>query len=810
MLSIGRDFSYSFRSLLKRPGFALIAVLTLAVGIGANTTIFSVVKSVLLQPLPYENSEQLVWIWESNERNDIPFEPASVPNFYDWKEQNQVFSDMAAFVPIRRVLTASGDAAEQIPAGLVTPNLFSMLGRTPALGRSFNDQEGFRGGDRVVILSDGLWHRRFGGDPSILGSKIILDGNPSTVIGVMPAGYRHLDMDGARPTQLWVPMQFDPTTRNRRSDFLRVVARLEPTADLGRARADLQTIASRLEEEYPATNSGWSVTLVSLEERFSGDVRTSLLVLLAAVAFLLLIACANVANLQLTRATSRQREVAIRVALGAGRWRLMRQFLAEATILGVAGGAAGLALAVWGVDLLLALRPAELPLINDVKIDGTVLAFTIVLSLTTSLLFGIVPALLASRPDIRGAMQSGGRDGGDKGLLGRRVRQGLVVAEIAIALLMLIGAGLMVRSLHQMIQVDPGVSTEGVITASLGLPRASYDEDHKIQAFYGDLLREVAALPNVRAAAITTDLPLSGGGNFWAFGLEGVSLGPADPQPDALITQTSPGYFQTVGITLVEGRLIADTDRSDAPVVMVVNRTLARRYWPDRSPIGQRVTFDGQDTENWVEIVGVVSDVFDEALDVAPFPQMYGAHAQFNNRYMSLVVRAHGDPMALVSDLRRTVTRIDANIPLNNIKSMSAIVAESMAQKRFSMILLSLFAGLALLLAAIGIYGVISFSVSQRTREFGVRMALGARRSDVHVMVMRGGMALAFMGIVIGLGFAFGLTRLMSSLIFGVNSSDPITFVGIALLLTCVAGVASYIPAWRATRVDPLIALRYE
>jgi len=805
-----KDLTYSLRSLLKRPGFAVIAVLTLAVGIGANATIFSVVKSVLLQPLPYEQSDRLVWIWESSERNDIPFEPASVPNYYDWKEQNQVFGDMAAFTSYRPVLTGRGEQAESIPAGFVTPNLFAVLGWTPALGRTFNDNEGFRGGDRVVVLSHGLWQRRFGGDTGILGSTITLNGNPVTVIGVMPAAYRHLDMDGAPASQLWAPMQFDPATMGRRSDFLDVVARLDPGVSLEQARTEMKTIASRLEQEYPAANDGWSVTLTSLEDRFAGDVRTSLLVLLAAVAFLLLIACANVANLQLTRATSRQKETAIRTALGAGRWQLIRQFLVESTVIAVAGGIAGLALSVWGVDLLLALRPAELPLINEVEIDGTVLAFTLVLSLVTGWVFGIVPALLASRTDLRGAMQGGGRDGGDAGPRGRRIRSVLVIAEVAIALLMLIGAGLMVRSLYHMINIDPGVSTERLLTAQVRLPRAHYGEDHRVQAFYTELLQEIGSMPDVESVAATTDLPLTGGRNFLAFGIEGRTRGPADPVPDAITTQATPEYFRTVGISLIEGRLFAESDRQDTPRVMVVNRTLARRNWPGESAVGQRITLGGPDPDNWIEIVGVVSDVFDEALDTPPYPQMYGPHAQWNDRGMALTVRTAGDPMAVVPGLRRAVARIDADIPVTRIRTMETIVADSMAQKRFSMILLSLFAALALLLAAVGIYGVISYSVSQRTREIGVRMALGAKHADVRGMVVRGGVALASIGIAIGLVAAFGLTRLMSSLIFGISSSDPITFVGIAALLGAVALFASYIPAWRATRIDPMVALRYE
>ncbi len=556
MSSLGKDLAYSLRTLVKQPGFAAIAILTLALGIGANTTIFSVVHAVLLKPLPYHEPDRLVWLWDTNVEADILTEPASVPNYVDWKAQNSSFADMAAFGRWSPVLTGAGGDAESLPGGYATPNLFELLGSRPMLGRTFAPNEGVTGGERVVMLSHGLWQRRFGGDRGIVGKPITLNGLSRTVVGVMPPDYRHLDMDGAVPSQLWIPVVFDPEGRGRRSDFLSIVARMKPGVTLDQAQADMSLIAARLAEEYPAANEGWSIDVIALKDRFTGEVRTTLLVLLAAVGFLLLIACANVASLQMTRATGRTKEVAIRSALGAGRWRLVRQFLVESAVIAVIGGAAGVFLAFWGIDALMTLRPDELPLMNTIAVNGPVLAFTLGLSVLTGLLFGLLPALQATTSDVRTAIQEGGRGGGSGGLAGRRTRSWLVVAEVALALVMLVGAGLMVRSLHQLIQIDPGIDADGLLTASVSLPNQGYEEGHQVTAFFQELLGNLENSPGVLAAAVSTDLPLTGGNNFLAFGVEGRPDSGDAPMMDAIVSTVSPGYFELMGIPLVRGRTL--------------------------------------------------------------------------------------------------------------------------------------------------------------------------------------------------------------------------------------------------------------
>jgi putative ABC transport system permease protein len=792
--------------LLRRPGFTLVAVITLALGIGANTAIFSVVNTVLLRPLPYEEPERLVMIWETNLKSGIKEEPASIPNFSDWREQSQAFEAMGAFATSLPILSSGTGEPERIQSGIVSAGFFSTLRAKAALGRTFLAEENQPEKNRVVVLSYALWQRRFGADPNIIGQSLTLNGNAHTIVGVMPADFQHPAPNTRR--DLWTPLAFNPQA-GRRSDFLRVIARLKPGVALERAQAEMSAIARGLEQQYPGTNAGWSVNLVLLHEQFVGKVRLALIVLLGAVGFLLLIACANVANLLLARATARQKEIAVRAALGAGRGRLIRQLLTESVLLASVGGMLGLLLAFGGLKLLTTLGPENLPRIGEIGIDQGVLGFTFVVSLFTGVVFGLVPALQISRSNLSESLKEGGRSM-TEGLGSQRIRSLLVVSEVALALVLLIGAGLMIKSFSQLQSVQPGFNPSRVLTMDIGLPGVKYPENHQVVAFFDHLEEKVASLPGVKAAAFATGLPFAGRDGYLAFVVEGRPPLPPEQVQDAQFSIVSDGYFQAMEIPLLKGRWFSSQDGDKAPSVALISQTMARRFFPDEDPIGKRVTLGDPQTGPWLTIVGIVGDTRSEGLDAEPYPQMYQPYRQNPSRFMTLIARTATDPLSLVGAVRSEVRSLDQQQPISNVNTLEHLLSRSVARPRFNMLLLGIFAVTALVLATVGIYGILSYSVSERTHEIGIRMALGAERRDVLKLVVGQGVKLAVVGVAIGLIGALVLTRLMEGLLFGVSATDPLTFVAISLLLTGVAIVAAYLPARRATRVDPMVALRYE
>ncbi len=812
METLWQDLRFAVRMLLRKPGFTFVLVLALALGIGANTAIFSVVNTVLLRPLPYKNAERLVWIWGTNPLNDIDHEVASAPDYNDWKTQSQSFEEMGGFVNTRLTLTSNGEP-ERYDGAYVTDGFFEVLGIPVLRGRTFTPDEDKPNSSRVVVLAYGLWQRRFGGDPNIIGSAITLNGNPYTVIGIMPPDFKHPRPETNRQAEMWLPLQEDYASAGRRGDYLGVIARLKPNVPIEQARAEMVTIAAQLEKQYPASNTGWSTLTVPLHERFVGDVRPVLIILLGAVCFLLLIACANVANLLLARAAARQKEMAIRTALGARRWRIVRQLLTESVLLAVLGGALGLLLAVWGIEALVSLSPGNIPRLSEISLDARVLAFTFGVSLVTGVLFGLFPALQAANPNLNETLKEGGR-GTTAGSRGGRARRALVIAEVALALVPLVGAGLMVKSFMRLQSVNPGFNPERVLAVEVYLPGTTYKEGAQATTFYREMLTRVQNLPGVEAAGAIDTLPLSGGGNMFAFFVEGQTYQPTDKTPDAEFRVVTPEYFQTMNIPLLRGRYLSEQDGPNTPKSFVINDTLARRYFAGVDPIGRRMNLGDDKDPNWFTVVGIVQDTRQEAVGTEPYPQMYTINTQVARRSMVLVARTAGDPAAMIPTIRSTVMAMDPALALNNARPMAQVMAQSLARPRFNMLLMSLFAAVALVLAAVGIYGVMSYAVTQRTHEIGVRMALGASSTDVLKMVVRQGLALTLIGVGIGLAGAFVLTQLIASLLSGllfqVGTHDPLTFAGIALLLALVALLACLIPARRATRVDPMIALRYE
>jgi putative ABC transport system permease protein len=802
-----QDLRYGVRMLVKTPGFTIVAAVALALGIGANSAIFSVVNTVLLRPLPYKDPDRLVMVWEDATKHGYPRDTPAAANYVDWRDQNQVFEGMAAIVEWDFNLTGMGEP-ERIDGRRVSANLFPLMGVEPYLGRTFLPEEDQPGANRVVILSHGLWQRRFGSDANITGKPLTLNGVSFTVVGVMPPEFQF----PSREDELWIPIAFSPReAANRGRHYLEVVARMKPGVTLGQAQAEMNTIAARLQQQYPDSNTDLGAAVVPLHEQVAGDIKPALLILLGAVGFVLLIACANVANLLLVRAAVRQKEIAIRVALGASRSRLIRQFLTESILLAAAGGVIGLLLSVWGVNLLRAFIPENISQAKEIAIDARVLGFTILVSLLTGLIFGLAPATQASKFDLNETLKEGGRDSA-AGSRGNRIRGLLVIAEVAVSLVLLIGAGLLINSFMRLLNVDPGFRANNLLTMSIVLPPLKYPDQTRRSAFYTDLLSRVEALPGVRSASVTNWVPLVSQGDSVGIYIEGRPA-PAPGQEIIVVTRVvSPHYFPTMGIELLRGREFGEQDRADSAAVVVINETMARRYWPGEDPIGKRVTpGDPNDPNDWCQIIGVVKDVRQFKLDDDPKPQMYLTYEQagfFAPRY--LVVSTEVEPLSLAPTVRNTVWDIDKDQPVSNIATMEGVLSESVARQRFSMLLLGIFATVALVLAAVGIYGVMSYSVAQRTREIGIRMALGAQRGDVLKLAVGQGLKLVSTGVVIGLGTAFLLTRVMSSLLFGVSATDPITFITISLVLIGVAVLAIFIPARRAARVDPIVALRYE
>jgi predicted permease len=809
MENLLQDLRYGFRLLWKTPTFTVIAVLALGLGIGANTAIFSIVNAVLLRPLPYHDPEQLVQIWDNFRQLKLEKIWISIPEYVDYGKQTSLFSQTAAYDTWDINVATGGSAPERVKGILATASLFPMLGVNADVGRVFNEEEDKPGSNQVVVLSHGYWQRRFGGDRGVVGKTLNFDGKSYNVIGVMPAGFSFPDKD----TEVWVPIAFEPSMfaeTERGSRYINMVARLKPGVTLEQARTEIDTVASRLQQQYPqsyAANSGWGVSVVSLHEQVVGDIRKPLMILLGAVVFVLLIACANVANLLLVRAAVRQKETALRTALGASRGRLIRQLLTESVVLSLAGGALGLLLAYLGVNLILAASPEDILPIKEVGLDGWVLGFTLLVSLLTGVIFGLAPALQASKTDLNEVLKEGGRStvGGKR----QRTRNALVVLEVAMSLLLLVGAGLMIRSFLQLLRVDPGFKAENVLTMQLSLPQTKYTLPPQRAAFYRQVLQRLETVPGVRAVGAINQLPLTGSSSDRSFNVEGRP--PQNPPPNAEFRVVSPSYFRAITIPLVKGRYLADSDQETSPKAVIINQTMARRYWPNEDPMGKRISFDGTPTQqNWREVVGIVGDVRQLGLGSDAKPEMYVPFTQFPRANMTLVVQTAGDPANVTSAVRGEVRAIDGDLPVYNARTMEQVLSQSVARQRLNMLLLGIFASVALALAAIGIYGVMSYTTAQRMHEFGIRTALGARPKDLLRLVLGQGMILALIGVGIGLVAAFVITRIMSSLLYNVSATDPVTFLGIAVLLLLVALAACLVPARKATRVDPMIALRYQ
>jgi putative ABC transport system permease protein len=808
METLWQDLRYGFRMLARNPGFTVVAVLTLALGIGANTAIFSVVNAVLLRPLPYHDPESLVMVWETDSNRNVNEEWVSPPNFLDWSSQNRVFQHMAAFT-VRSFNLSGVEEPQRLEGYRVSASLFPLLGVEPALGRAFQSDEDRFGGLRVVLLSHGLWQRRFGADPQVIGRTLTLNDESVTIMGVMPPGFSF----PGREADLWVPMAFTATDKSTRGGhYLRVVGRLQPGITLDQAQAEMNTIARRLEREYPASNTGAGVNLVSLHEAVVSDVQPTLLVLLGAVGFMLLIVCANIANMLLARAVMREKEIAIRTALGAGRRRIVRQLLTENLLLALLGGVVGLLLALWGLDLLLLLNPGTIPRLEETSIDTQVLGFALGISLLTGIVFGSVPAMRVSSPDLNETLKEGGRR--PAGASRHRLRSFLVLSEVALTLVLLIGAGLMINSFLRLQSIDPGFNPDNLLTMRVDLPGSKYAALHQRSMFYEQVLRNVESLPGVRSAGVISRLPLASQGGSVGLTIEGQLAPRAGEEQGANYRVISPSYFRTMGTPLLKGRDFSEQDTREAPRVVMINQAMARRYWPDKDPIGKRLKLGRVSSNNpWLTVVGVVGDLRQFELSTKPRPEIYLPYAQLHMFWAApraLVVRTASDPMGVVAVVRGEIWAVDEDQPVSNIMSMEQVISESVAKPRLYSVLMGLFGAVALVLAAIGIYGVISYTVSQRTHEIGIRMALGAQPRDIFRLVVGQGMGLVLIGVGIGLAASLALTRFLESMLFGVSATDPATFAGVTLLLAAVALLACYIPARRATKVDPLIALRYE
>ena len=795
-----QDVRYGARVLLKSRGFTAASVLCLALGVGANTAIFSVVNAVLLRSLPVAEPDRLVALRQTHPSKQ-PDAQVAPGNFVEWRRQNTVFSDVAAYRTVSYNLTGDGNP-ERLLAGRASSGMFTMLGVEPVVGRDFLMEEDEPGREKVVLISHGLWQRRFGGDPSIVGRELKLSGENFEVVGVLPAGFRLPD----RERELWTPLALSKTERElRHSQYLEAIARLRPDVTQAQAQEEMSLIAGRLAGQYPEANAGWGVRLTPLPDFFVRDVKTALWVLVGAAGFVLLIACANVANLLLARAADRRREIAIRAALGAGRLRVVRQLLTESLLLAGAGGGVGVLLAAWGLDALLALAPRDLPRVGAVALDRGTLLFALAATLLTGLLFGLTPALQLSNADLNEALKA---SGGQRGAYRQRAGKLLIVSEVALAVVLLVGGALLLLTLWQLRRVDPGFDRRDAVAVTIQLSEKKYAGEEQINLFSRQLLERVAGLPGVQSAGIARVLPVVADFPV-GFYVEGRQREADNQLPQANYSAVSPGYFDTMGIPVIRGRAFTDADRQDAPRVAVISETAARRFFPGEDPVGKRINLV-TGPEAFREIVGVVGDVKQHGLSRDTRPQAYEPFAQAPNQFMTVVVRVPGDPAALVPAIRAEVLALDAEQPLHSVRTLEEIVSYSIRQERFTALLLSAFAATALALAAAGLYGVVSYSVAQRTRELGIRIALGARPADVLRLVVGQGMLLVGLGIGLGLLASLALTRTLAGLLYGVSTTDPLTYAVIVLLLVAVALAACYVPARRATKVNPVVALRYE
>lgn len=804
-----KDIRYGIRSLLKRPGLTAVALITLGLGIGVNTAIFSAVDSVLLRPLPLKDPARLVAVWEHTPSLGIVQNQMSPANYFDLRNQNQVFEDAGAFTEFSLNLTGEGEP-ERLDGQMVTASVFPLLGVSPALGRTFAADEDQVGKEHVVVLSDALWRRRFNRDLGIINRQITMNTESFTVVGVMPPSFFFPE----REAELWIPWAMEPEQASGRGDhYLRVIARLKSGITIEHANAEVESFAARLAAEYPRTNEGLGILVRSFHQDYVGDLRLPILILFGAVGVVLLIVCANVANLLLAQATTRRREIAIRMAVGAGRWTIARQFLVESLLLAVGGGLLGVLGAIWGVEALSKLLPESLAKLQAITIDTRVLLFTLAVIVITAIAFGVGPALHATRANPGDSLSETGRDLAG-GRSGRHVRRLLVVSEVALAVVLLVGAGLLIRSFQRLRQVDLGFKTDNLLTMRMVLPLPKYQKAEARNAFYGELFRRVGEIPGVESAGMISFLPLSTSGMKFSFSVEG-RANPGDMNlPFALYRAVSPDYLHAMGIPLQRGRFFDTHDVPESLPVVVVNRRLAEHFWPGEEATGKRVKVGPVDSPNpWATVIGVVGDVRQAGLYGDQQFEMYAPYAQERRSWLAprdLVVRTNRDASSLAGAVRQAVWAVDKDQPVSDVRTMDQVFAAAISRERFQMLLLGLFASLALVLACVGLYGVISYAVAQRTHEIGVRMALGAQRGDVLRLVIRQGMVLTFAGLLLGTIGALAATRVMTELLYGVTATDAVTFISVGGLLVLVAFLACFIPARRATKVDPLVALRYE
>jgi putative ABC transport system permease protein len=793
------DARYAVRQLIKTPGFTVVAVLTLAFGIGATTAIFSVVNTVMLRPLPYPDAERIVRVFERvPQYGRFSVAPA---NFLDWRQQNTVFERIAAYTPGTATFVGT-DGPERIPMAAISWDTFALLGVTPAHGRSFREDEDLPEQNAVIVISDGMWQRRFGGDPGVLGRTVTLSGVPVTVIGVMPPGFYFPNRDA----EFWRPIAFNPASATRGGHFLAVIARLAPGITIAQADAEMKTIAERLALQYPANSANESAETLALQELIVGPIRPMLFTLLGAVAVVVLIACANVANLLLVRASVREKEIAIRSALGAGRRRIVMQMLAESLVLALIGGSLGVLLAYLAIGPIQSLGVDSIPRVAELALDRTVLLFTLAVSLATGVIFGLVPAWQAARGGLGAVLKEGGRSSTGSG--GRWTRSALLVAEVALSIVLLVGASLLIRSFGKLTSVDPGFAADRVLTFSVALPSTTYPEDHNRVSFYDRLLERLQTLPGVEEAGMVQQLPMRGG-YVLSFAVQGRPPAAPGDELSANHRVVSPGYFSAMGIPLLRGRTLSDRDAEQSPMVAVVDQAFVERHFPNEDPIGRGIDI-GNGTDGFYEIVGVVGDVHHGGLDATAAPTMYVPFRQDVFSSMWIVVRTAAEPSTMIGTARQAVRELDGALPAFSIMPLSDVVSASVAERRFAMLLLGVFAFVALFLAAVGLYGVVAYGVNQRTQEIGLRMAIGAEPAQVMRMVVGGGMKLATIGVAIGIAGALALASLIASMLYGVTPFDPTSYIVTAGVLLAVAALACWIPARRAMRVDPLVALRQE
>ena len=814
MNTFWQDVRYAIRGLVRNPGFTLVIIVTLALGIGANSAIFSVVNTVLLKPLPYRNPSGLVKVWTRFTGIGLPNDQNwfSAPEFRDLSEQNRSFSAVSVLSPGTFNLGLGGGNPQSVTGAAVAPALFAILGINPRLGRTFLPEEAQQGRDRVVILGYGLWQRGFGGDPQVIGKEVIIDGRSCQIIAVMPKGF-----DYPSPSELWMPQVFVPADfapDNRGNHGYEVLARLKSGVSLAEARQDMAALSKSIIEqhrEYPYQRFGFALLLHPLLEETVSDVKTSLWVLMGAVGFVLLLVCANVAGLLLVRSTARQKEIAIRVALGAGTRRIIRQLLCESLVLSLFGGLLGLLLTPLLLQLIVSLSATALPRVVSTQIDLGALVFTFLVAVGTGILFGLAPALEAGRGVYHETLKEGGRSSSE-GRTSQRLRRLFVVAEAALAVLLLAGSGLLLRSFVKLLAVDPGFRPEGVLTMQVSLPNASYAKPEQQRAFFHELVSRVEHLPSVEAAGAISNLPLSGPGSSGTATVDSRAVPPDQASPETDLRAVTPGYFQAMGISLISGRYFDERDTDSAPPVGIIDETMASTYWPNEDPVGQRIKLGGMGSKPpWMTIVGVVRHVHYRTLEARSRVQLYWPEAQRPTGFMSLAIRTStADPRSLAPGVERLVLGIDPQQPVDHVLTMEEVMADSLARRRLTLTLLGIFAGGAMLLAALGIYGVTAYMVTQRQQEIGLRMALGASRTAVLGLVIRQGMSLLAAGLAAGLVLSFALMWVLSSLLFAVRPYDPVSLAAAAAALALVALLACSIPAWRATRVDPLVALRYE